>query len=104
MLHLKLGEYRTIHWCVHQIVLFLAVQGAVGVGLLVRLLLAPRRIDLYHVVNPEDRDGSLGGELEGFDVGDYGLEDTGLLVVPHHSLVQVQAAVLQLLVLLEIPC
>ena len=78
------------------IFLFIDVQGAVGLGLLVRHLLAPRRTDLDHVVNPEDRDGRLGGELEGLYLGDYGLEDTGLLVVPH------QAEVLQLLVLLEI--
>ena len=102
VLHLKLGEYRTIHWCVHQIVLFLAVPGADVVSLLVELLLAPRGIDLDHVVNPEDRDGRPVGDLEGLYLEDYGLEDTGLLVVPHHSLVQVQAAILLLLVLLEI--
>ena len=102
VLHLKLGENHTKHWCVHQIFLFLAVQGVVSVGLLVGLLLAPRGIDPDHVVDPEDRDGGLGGKLEGLDLGDCGLEDAGLLVVPHHSLVQVQAAVLQLLVLLEI--
>ena len=36
-------------------------QGAVSVGLLVGLLLAPR-IDLAHIVNPEDCYGGLGGE------------------------------------------
>ena len=37
-------------------------QGAVSVGLLVGLLLAPRRIGLGDIVNPEDRDGGLSGE------------------------------------------
>jgi hypothetical protein len=41
-------------------------------------------------------------ELQQLDLGDGLLEDAGLLVVPDHSLVQVQAAVLQLLVLLQI--
>ena len=41
-----------------------AFQGTVSVGLLVGLLFAPRRINLGHIVNPEDRDGGLSGDQE----------------------------------------
>ena len=81
--------------------LVLAVEAAVGVGLLVGLLLALLGRQLDHVVDPEDGDGGLGGELERLDLGDGGLEHAGLLVVPHQPLVQVQPAMLQLLVLLH---
>ena len=68
--------------------------------MLVRLLLSSLWSKLDEVVNSEDCDGCLGGELERFDLGDGGFEDAGLLVVPHHALVEVQAAVLQVSVLL----
>ena len=43
-----------------------------------------------HVVDSQDRDGRFRGELERFDLGDGRLEDAALLVVTHHTLVQVQ--------------
>ena len=49
---------------------------------------------------PEDGDCGLCSELQRFDLGDGGLEHTGLLVVPNHPFIEIQATILQLLMLL----
>ena len=79
---------------------FLAVQGSISIGLLVGLLLTLLRLQLDHVVDPQDCDGGLCGELQGLDLGDGGLEHTSLLVVPNHPFIEIQATILQLLMLL----
>ena len=43
-----------------------------------------------HVVNTQDCDGGLGGELEGFDLGNGGFEHAGCLVVAHFAFMQVK--------------
>ena len=78
----------------------LTIEGSVSISLLVRLLLSLLWLQLDHVVDPQDGDGGPCGKLQGLDVRDGGLKDAGLLVVPDHPLVEVEAAVLQLLMLL----
>lgn len=58
-----------------------------------------RRIDLDHIIDPQDRDGRLRGELEALDLVHGGFEHAALEVVGHHALHQIQSgeAVLRML-------
>merc|ERR1719312_965068 len=77
----------------------LTIKRSIGIGLLVRLLLPLLGSQLDHVIDPEYGDGCFCRKLQGFNLGDSGLEDSSLLVVPYHSFNEVQATVLQLTVL-----
>ena len=67
--------------------------------MLVRLLLSPLRVQLDEVVDAENGDGSLGGELQTLDLGDCRLENAGLAVVADDAVGQVEAEVLEVGVL-----
>ena len=51
------------------------------------------------VVDPEDRNGGFGGELETLHLGDGWLQNTGLLIVADGALEQIQTDPLQVGVL-----
>lgn len=70
------------------------------VSLLVRLLFSSLRLKLDEVVDSEDGDGRLGGELQRLYLRDRGFEDTGQHVVPEGAVGEIQAVVLEVLVLL----
>lgn len=58
--------------------------------------------ELDHIVDSEDSDGSLGGETEGVDLRDHGLQDSSLQVVTRGSLGQIQTTVFEVQSLLVV--
>lgn len=67
------------------------VELAASIRLLVAVRVLLFRVELDHVVDSEDGDRGLRGELERFDLGNGRLEHPGLLVVDHLALVEIQA-------------
>ena len=61
-------------------------------------LLGLRR-EFDHVVDSEDGDGGLGGELEALHFGNGGLQDAGLFVITHDAFEEIQAHPLEIGVL-----
>ena len=71
----------------------LTVQLSGLVCLLVGLLLSPLGVQLDEVVDAEDGDCGLRGELEALDLWNRRLENAGLAVVADHAVGQVEAEV-----------
>lgn len=98
LMSVTLGEYCAIHWVYTRHPL-LTVQGAVSVGLLVGFSSPPLGGSILHPIMSSILRIVMAASVANLkgQILEMGSEDAGLSLLPYHSLVQVQASVLQLL-------